>query len=1180
MDKRMQKIRYEEIMSLVADRDFANAADIADTIEWRDEKRYTTLIKISNLYRLDDQPDKALDLMLMAYDLKPRSKKVVFGLCDLYLDRKDTVKSTEFYKIYEHMAPDTAERLILKYRLVELCNGSVDTLIAILEDMRHLSPSHPEWRYQLAYLYHRTGNVKKCVETCDDIVTWFIKGPFVVKALELKMLHQRLTPRQQEIYDSRNDVEDEIEAYEGDDYTSEKYDDGEFSGDIMVKPISIAKCDTINLSKELAESMAELLAGEEKGGSEKKSRNTARRTERFNWEKLRKEREQQELNPVDEEYYPDNAGKKTGNMGDTQNDYGYTGDLSNTQSGYGYTGDMGDTQSDYGYTGDMGDTQSDYGYTGDLSDTQSDYGYTGDMGDTQSGYGYTGDMGDTQSDYGYTGDLSDTQSSYTGDMRDTQSGIQYTGDMNYTESDLQYTEEQGYGRDDEQYYTDNIPYDERHYEDSAYNTDSDLMYTQEMESAARASEAVSSEKFFEDKTDTIVIDTPPTGTNPNFTGHKAGEDIQPIEKGVGLGGQYYQADDGQFNLAIPFEPVPDKQITGQINISDALENWEKIKQRNDEQIRRETRQAILDTTGPIFERFDRESRDVISREPRVIVKESSSHIFGDMYDTEGIELVDIGSEESLAEEEYAAEEPEAYIESEVDEEVKVNGVSQETHGTTIWKEVDAAIRAEKEAKEAAANAEGSESLAGAVAEGVVDAAGAVAEGVGDVAGVALEGATDVAGAAAEGVIAAGVAAEGTAVAENGLAAAGVEAVAEIAGDAVGAVAAAVGDAADNAITGAAEDSVTDTESAPSVWDEIEAKKVTEAEVENEAAENEELSEEDYNEEAFEEEPLEDEQYDEEYEEEYYEEAYDEDLPYEEDVSLNTSQMEQISDALETDADRIGAETVEDNNDEYIPEEGDEDDFSEEELRIFDHFLYSKKMRRNILQAIDQISLAPYVGNAIITGEEKEETRSLARALLREIQLIDINFLNNHVARVSGDKMNNKDVATVLSQLANGALLIEDASGLFRDTLEKITNVLENTEDGVIVIMIDEKEAIDRMIEDYPVLSGYFNARIDMPPLTDGALVDYAKSYAYKKEYKIDEERAVLALHQRIDELQIGEHNVTLAEVEQIVDDAIARSGRRPVSSFFEILSGKRYDNKEDMIVLKEKDFQRRSGTVA
>ncbi|MEE5990672.1 MAG: hypothetical protein V3G41_08340, partial [Lachnospiraceae bacterium] len=439
-------------------------------------------------------------------------------------------------------------------------------------------------------------------------------------------------------------------------------------------------------------------------------------------------------------------------------------------------------------------------------------------------------------------------------------------------------------------------------------------------------------------------------------------------------------------------------------------------------------------------------------------------------------------------------------------------------------------------------------------EGAVDAVGAV-----------VEGAVEVGSLAAEGAMAAGVAAESAALTEDGLVAEGAVAAAEAVGAVAGVVADAVTDSAPVSVSEAAE--VPHEEEVLTEETALEENDIEENDIEETATE-EELSEEELSEEEFYE------------DEEYYEEPYEDDQAYDEDVSLNTSQMEQISDALETDADRIGVETVEENNDEYIPEEGDEADFSEEELRIFDHFLYSRKMRRNILEAIDRISLAPYVGNAIITGEEKEETRSLARALLREIQLIDINFLNNHVARVSGDKMNNKDVATVLSQLANGALLIEDASGLFRDTLEKITNVLENTEDGVIVIMIDEKEAIDRMIEDYPVLSGYFNARIDMPPLTDGALVDYAKSYAYKKEYKIDEERAVLALHQRIDELQIGEHNVTLAEVEQIVDDAIARSGRRPVSSFFEILSGKRYDNKEDMIVLKEKDFQRKSGTVA
>ena len=116
--------------------------------------------------------------------------------------------------------------------------------------------------------------------------------------------------------------------------------------------------------------------------------------------------------------------------------------------------------------------------------------------------------------------------------------------------------------------------------------------------------------------------------------------------------------------------------------------------------------------------------------------------------------------------------------------------------------------------------------------------------------------------------------------------------------------------------------------------------------------------------------------------------------------------------------------------------------------------------------------------------------------------------------------------------------------------------------------------MDEVISDYDLLTGYFNARIDMLPLTDSALVDHAMDYAFDREYMIDSARGVLALHQRIDELQIGEHNVTLAEVEGIVDEAIERSRRRPVSSFFEILSGKRYDNEYDMVVLKEKDFQR------
>jgi len=110
-----------------------------------------------------------------------------------------------------------------------------------------------------------------------------------------------------------------------------------------------------------------------------------------------------------------------------------------------------------------------------------------------------------------------------------------------------------------------------------------------------------------------------------------------------------------------------------------------------------------------------------------------------------------------------------------------------------------------------------------------------------------------------------------------------------------------------------------------------------------------------------------------------------------------------------------------------------------------------------------------------------------------------------------------------------------------------------------------------MIDESPMLEGYFNTRIDITPMNNNALVEYAKKYAYSREYKIDEERGILALHQRISELQIGEHHVTTREVEDIIEDAIAHSLRPRPSVFFSILGGKRYDY-EDMIILKESDF--------
>ena len=274
--------------------------------------------------------------------------------------------------------------------------------------------------------------------------------------------------------------------------------------------------------------------------------------------------------------------------------------------------------------------------------------------------------------------------------------------------------------------------------------------------------------------------------------------------------------------------------------------------------------------------------------------------------------------------------------------------------------------------------------------------------------------------------------------------------------------------------------------------------------------------------------------------------------------------------MEADADRVGAEAVEEINDEYIADE-EEQELSPEEQELFHEYLYSKKMYAQILEAVDQISLAPYVGNAIVTGDADSGLEKMGKCLIKEIQMIDGNFLSNRIARISGNKMNRKNIPAMFAQLGNGALLVEKASDMTRETLENIAKTLDDLQEGLFVILMDTRKDMDRLLEKYELITGYFNARVDILPMNNNALVEYAKKYAYSREYKIDEERGVLALHQRISERQIGEHNVSPKEIEEIINAAIEHSSKPHISTFFQILSGKRYDY-EDMIILREKDF--------
>lgn len=241
----------------------------------------------------------------------------------------------------------------------------------------------------------------------------------------------------------------------------------------------------------------------------------------------------------------------------------------------------------------------------------------------------------------------------------------------------------------------------------------------------------------------------------------------------------------------------------------------------------------------------------------------------------------------------------------------------------------------------------------------------------------------------------------------------------------------------------------------------------------------------------------------------------------------------------------------------------------EERELYAPFIQSKSAREQLVKAIDNISLAAYTGNVIITGEEGMDTLSLAKNMIREIQATDSNF-SGKVAKISGHALNKKDAAETLNRLQNGALIICKASEMNNKTVDTMYKALQQENQGIVIILEDTRKEIDRFLEKHEKLQESFTSRMDVEALSNDTLVAFGRQYAREMEYSIDE-LGVLALHTRIEDMQTIDHVVTVVDVKEIVDEAIAHANKKTLKHFFDVLFAKRYDD-EDMIILTEKDF--------
>lgn len=298
-----------------------------------------------------------------------------------------------------------------------------------------------------------------------------------------------------------------------------------------------------------------------------------------------------------------------------------------------------------------------------------------------------------------------------------------------------------------------------------------------------------------------------------------------------------------------------------------------------------------------------------------------------------------------------------------------------------------------------------------------------------------------------------------------------------------------------------------------------------------------------------------------------EESAEEEETTEEEITEEETAKENTADTHETAEEKSAKEVASaerDTDSKYKARE-----LTPSEREQFAPFIHHRKTRRQIVEAIDNISMASFIGNVVISGEEGTGTTALAKLLVKEIQLADSNF-SGKVAKISGTTMNKKDVAATLSKLSGGALIIEGAAAMKKATVDALIEDLNQEGKGIIVLMEDTKEAIDGFLAKHTGLEPIFNLRVDVEALDDQTLVKYAKKYALEQEYAFDE-LGVLALHTRIADMQTSDHEVSLSEIEELVDEAIYYADRKTPKHFFDILFGKRYDE-EDMIILREKDF--------
>ena len=295
MDKYEYNLKLDQMKSLYAEEKYEDAADIADTINWNKIKNVNALVKAGEIYEKTERYEDSREVLLMAYDRSPIGRMIIYRLAEVAIKMGDYEGAEDYYQEFVEIAPRDSLKYVLRYDIKKAEGASYEELIPILEELKEQEYTE-EWAYELAYLYHKAGMSEKCIEACDELILWFGDGPYVERALELKMLYQPLTKTQEEKYRTFRKAKESRDGLTHID-VDEMKNAGEYEHDpVAIPPVKVnpERFNTVNLQQEIAKGMQQIMEATEKETVTDTMDNINKIVEEIPYLKLPKEEEKQQ----------------------------------------------------------------------------------------------------------------------------------------------------------------------------------------------------------------------------------------------------------------------------------------------------------------------------------------------------------------------------------------------------------------------------------------------------------------------------------------------------------------------------------------------------------------------------------------------------------------------------------------------------------------------------------------------------------------------------------------------------------------------------------------------------------------------------------------------------------------------------------------------------------------------